>query len=217
MLTPMRLAFHSVLLVTILSLAPLPARAANELVDEDTHTTFDAQMTVEGTNYQCLGAGVRKVFWFVKVYALTFCVDPAVVKSISDAAKAKGENADKLAEDNSFFDGIVKAPGGKLVILHLTHDISQEQMAKAFRESLSKVLAPEKVEKLISAIPGNAHSGEIVKLYSVGNSLTIDIAGKAKKIDDEDIAKNLWYVYLGKDGVSPPLKKSIATRALAGF
>jgi hypothetical protein len=217
MLAPSRLAFRSLFLLSVLALAPVTARAANELVDEDTHTTFNSHMEVAGTKYECLGAGVRKVFWFVRVYALTFCVDPVTVKGISDAAKAKGENADKLADDTSFFDGIVKTPGGKLVILHLTHDISQEQMAKAFRESLSKVLAPEKVEKLIAAIPGSAHTGEIVQLYSSGNSLTIDIAGKAKKIDDEDIARNLWYVYLGKDGVSPPLKKSIAMRALAGF
>jgi len=220
--TPSRAALTLSALVLTISAA---ARAApTSFVDESTGIKFEPVQTVNGTTYQCLGAGVRKAFIFVKVYAAEFCVEPGALKPAADyvaGVKAKGGNpsdlAGKLNDDPAFFNSLVEAPGGKLVIMHLVRDITREDLAKAFREAMSKVLPPEKVEKLIAIIPGDPKNNQEVKLSSTGDTLTIDIAGNAKKVDDAQIAQNIWRVWLGKDGVSPSLKESVAKTMAQGL
>jgi hypothetical protein len=209
----------------LLVAAPVAAVAApTTFVDDTTGTKFAGTQTANGVTYQCLGAGVRKVFFFINVYAATLCVETPSVKNVTDyvaGQKAKTPNAadltDKLIDDQGFFDAILNAPGGKFVIEHLVRNIKREDMAKAFRESLGKVLPAEKVEKLIGLIPGDPHEGQEVKMYSAGNTLTIELNGQANKIEDAEIATKIWGVFLGKDGVSPTLKKSIAKTAANGI
>ena len=206
----------SVLPLVAVLLAPMTLQA-QQLVDEATGTTFSPTAAVGGVTYKCLGAGVRKVYMFVKVYAATFCIDAATADKVVAASQGgKGSSADALSEDPRFFSTLIDQSGGKLVIMKLTHDITAEKMANAFREALGKILPAEKVAKLIATIPGDAKEGQQVQLYSSGNQLTIDIAGSKKTIDDAEIAQKLWYVWLGPEGVSPTLKKSIAKHAAGG-
>jgi hypothetical protein len=205
----------SAVLPALVLMTALPARAAGELVDEKTGTKFDAVQTAEGAPYQCLGAGVRLYellgFIPIQIYAATLCVEPTGFLPIATYAKTKGGgSAEKLEADQGFYDAIYNAPGGKMVVEHLVRSISREDMAKAFRESLGKVLPAEKVEKLISIIPGDPQKGQDVKIYSKGSTLVIDIGGKVNRLDDAEIAQKLWGVYLSADAVSPSLKKSIA-------
>jgi len=208
-------------LTAVLAMAPLAARADGALVDDSTGTKFESTQNLGGVTYKCLGAGVRKVFFF-KAYAAAFCVEgtslPAPTAAYVQSVKgwAGNDTADKLNDDPKFFSSLVDNSGGKLVMMKLVRDISAEKMAKAFREGLSNVLPPEKVEKLIATIPGDAKEGQMVQLYSAGGKLTIDIAGSKKVIDDQEIAQKLWYVWLGPKGVSPTLKKSIADHAAGG-
>jgi hypothetical protein len=206
-------------LVAVL-LAPPAARAEAQLVDQTTGTSFDAVQTIAGVTYKCLGAGVRKV-WFFKAYAATFCVEgnlPAATASYVQSLRSSAGAglADSLADDSNFFASLVDHSGGKLVIMKLVRDISAARMASAFREGLSNVLPAEKVEKLVATIPGDAKEGQVVQLYSAGGKLTIDIAGNKKVIDDPEIAHKLWFVWLGPKGVSPTLKKSIAEHVANG-
>jgi hypothetical protein len=210
------------ILSAILLLAtPSAAAEAKPIVDPSTGVKFDAIATVAGTKFRCLGAGVRKVFLF-KAYAVTYCleegkVDDAIVGFLQkNHAGQKGEVlADSLEGDQRFFDQLARAPGDKLVVMALVRDISKEKIAGAFRDSLSEVLPPAKVEKLIDTIPGDAKNGERILLYSRGDSLVIDIAGNAKTIDDAQIASQLWRVWLGPDAVAPSLKESIAQQVAA--
>jgi hypothetical protein len=203
-----RMLLAAPLAVAALALAPTSARA-QDLVDESTGVKFQPQITVEGTNYKCLGAGVRKVLFF-KAYATTFCVENEVPAAATAIAQANKANADKLAENANFYSTLIEQSGGKLVLMKLVRDISAERMAKAFREGLSKVLPPAKIDKLIAVIPGDAKEGQTVALFSQGNKLTIDMGGGKKTIEDAEIAQKLWYVWLGPEGVSPTLKASIA-------
>jgi hypothetical protein len=214
---------RSILFALALVAAPLAARADGQLVDETTGTKFDSVQTINGVTYQCLGAGVRiyELLGFIpiKIYAATLCLEPSGVGVVNAYVKSKAgsgaQKADALANDQAFYDAIYNAPGGKLVIEHLVRNISRDDIAKAFRESLSKVLPPDKVQRLIDIIPGSPQKGEEVKIYSSGSTLTIDIAGNAKKIEDAETATKLFEVFLSKDAVSPTLKKSIATQASA--
>jgi len=205
------------------ALAPLSARAAGAIVDKETGTRFHPDQTIGATTFQCVGAGVRKVF-IVNVYAAEFCLEQGSLRPALDyvaSARAGGGSpsdvADRLASEPALFKTLVDVPGGKLLIMHLVRDITREDLAKAFRESLAKVLPPEKVEKLVSIIPGDPKKSQDVKLSSAGDTLTIDIAGHTNKVDDAQIAQNIWWVWLGKDSVSPSLKESIAKHLVEGL
>jgi len=192
-----------------------PASAA-PLVDDSTGVKFDREQTIGGTRYECLGAGVRKVLFF-KAYAVTYCLQAGKSKEVVDAYLAKahpslsGEKlSDALEDDAKFFEALASASADKLVIMQLVRDISKEKISDAFRSSLSGVLPKEKVDRLIATIPGDAKDGQKILIYSKGSELVIDIAGDAKRIDDEMITQKLWRVWLGPDAVSPSLKESIA-------
>ena len=205
------------LLALLVSLAP--AASAQKVKDASTGIAFDVQQQVGGVAYTCLGAGVRKIVVF-KAYAVTFCLEQAVAEKTVRGYIAekypnlKGEDlVDALEDDPKFFEHLAGAPGDKLVIMRVVRDVSKEKVANAFRDSLSGLLPQAKVDKLIETIPGDIPDGQSALLYSKGDSLTIDIAGKGKTLDDADIAKKLWWVWLGPSGVSPSLKDSIAERA----
>lgn len=207
---------RNLLLAALLLLATPAAAAEKPLVDPSTGVKFDAEPTVDGTNFRCLGAGVRKVFLF-KAYAVTYCieadkVDDAIVPYLqkNHANRQGGALTDALEDDQKFFDQLAAARGDKLVVMRLVRDISKDQIAGAFRDSLSDVLSKAQVDKLIDTIPGDAKDGQKILLHSHGDQLVIDITGKAKTIDDGEIASKLWRVWLGPDSPTPSLKESIA-------
>ena len=190
-------------------------------MDGSTGTKFEAETTVGNTKYRCLGAGVRKVFLF-KAYAVTFClqadkVDDTLVGHLKKAHENKTGKAlaDALENDQAFFDRLANAPGDKLVVMQLVRDISKDQIAGAFRDSLGDVLPKDKVEKLIETIPGDGKDGQKILLHSHGDTLVIDIAGTAKTIEDKEIASKLWRVWLGPGSPTPSLKESIAEHVAA--
>ncbi len=192
--------------------------AATDLVDHSTGTRFGQRASAGGTDFECLGAGVRKIFTF-KVYAVTYCVDAERAEGLDEFAgqlhpNLQGEElAAALEKDSRFFDYLASLPGDKLVVMHMVRDVGRDKLADAFRKALKDVLPPDKVERLVGAIPSDAHNGENALLYSSGSKLVIDIAGRQQTIDDSLIAHKLWTVWLGPDSVSPSLKRSLAKNA----
>ena len=198
--------------------ASAPA-AAQKVKDSSTGISFDVRQELAGVGYTCLGAGVRKILVF-KAYAVTFCLEQSIAEKTvrgyveTTYPNLKGEDlVDALEDDPKFFEHLVNAQGDKLVIMRVVRDISRDKVADAFRDSLSEILPASKVAKLVDTIPGDIKDGQSAKLYSKGSTLTIDIAGAGKTIDDADIAKKLWWVWLGPSGAAPSLKESIAARA----
>ncbi len=212
----------SLIAIAAACLTPIVAGAAAPLVDKETGVTFPPTQNIDGTNFQCLGAGVRKVL-IVNVYSAAYCLEAGsmqpVLDYVSTVRGSTGKPSDlahKLEKDKEFYRTLVETPGGKLLVMHLVRDVTRKELEKAFRESLAKVLPPEKVNELVATIPGNGRNGEEIRIWSAGSTLTIDIAGNAKKLDDAEIAQKIWWVWLGKDSVSPALKKSIANRLAQG-
>lgn len=192
---------------------PAAAQQPGEVVDKSTGTRFMAQPTIDGTTYHCLGAGVRKVFAF-KAYAVAYCVgDASIASQYAREAypQMSGKQlADALENDPRFFDTISAGPSNRLVAMQMVRDVSRQKLSDAFRESLSTILPPEKIDRLLAAIPGDAKKGQQALLYTNGQTLVIDIGGQANRLEDPVIAEALWRVWLGPDSVSPSLKESIA-------
>lgn len=194
--------------------------AAAPLVEPSTGVQFTEEQEAGGKAFECLGTGVRKVF-FVKAYAVAFCLEGDKADQIVDGYLAKahaGESGPGLAKalkaDGDFYRQLGQdAAADRLVVMKVTRDLSREQLSSAFRDSLSKVLPAPKVEKLIATIPSDVQKGQTVRIWSEGEELTIDIAGQRRTLADAEIVKQIWSVWLSGESVTPALRTSIAERA----
>jgi len=189
------------------------------LIEKTTGTPFDATTQEGGHGFECLGTGVRKLM-LAKVYALAFYVDAAhadgLVKSYREAHyfQLRGEPLfEALREDSQFFDMLAGTEHNRLVVLKMKRDVSRKQLASTIRRSLSPLLPKEKLNRLDAAITQGANEGQVVKISAVGLKLTVDVAGEVRVIKDEEVTRNLFFVWLGTDGVSPSLREDIARRA----
>jgi len=187
--------------------AALGARAEGaQIVDRATGTKFDEITRVEGKAYKCVGAGVRKLA-VVKVYAIAFCVEVA-------HAGLRGEALfEALRQDPKFFKTLAGTKHNRLVVLKMQRDLSRKQLATNIRRSLTPLLPEEKLDKLDAAITTGARKGQVVKIYAVGNKLTVDVAGEVRVVEDEEVTRKLFFVWLGTKSVSPTLREDIARRA----
>lgn len=190
-----------------------------QIADEATGTKFDELTHIEGTAYECLGAGVRKLA-LVKVYALAFYVDAAhadkVLKSYLQAQHAglRGQPLfEALRKDAKFFDMLAGAGHSRLVVLKMQRDVSRRQLASTIRRSLTPLLPEDKLDRLDAAITKGAKKGQVVKIYAAGAKLTVDVAGEVRTIEDEEVVRHLYFVWLGTESVSPTLREDIARRA----
>ena len=189
------------------------------IVDEATGTKFDQLIRHDGNAYRCLGAGVRKL-GFLKIYALAFCVDAARADTlVSGYLKTRHAGLEgkplfeALRKDTRFFDMLARTDHGRLVILKMKRNVSQKQLASTLRSSLSPLLPESKLDELDAAITRGAKKGEVVTIYAVGAKLTVDVAGEVRVVEDEEVARNLFLVWLGTESVSPSLREDIARRA----
>lgn len=191
---------------------------AMPLVEPDTGLSFDPAPVVEGRAFECLGTGLREVFVF-RIYALAFCVEPkarealdAYVRETFPSTRGR-ELASALRKDAGFYGRLAQAPGDRLVVLRVVRDFSREKMGEAFGSSLRHVLAPDRLDRLIAAIPADAKEGDVVRIHSHGSRLTIDMAGRRGLVDDDEIVLRLWDVWLSNRSVTPGLRRSLAERA----
>jgi hypothetical protein len=190
-----------------------------QIVDRATGTHFDEITEMEGRSFKCLGAGVRKLV-IANVYAVAFCVDSAradgVVEGYVEAhhASLRGDALfEALRKDPKFFRALASAKADRLALLKMSRDVSKKQLADNIRRSLRDLLPDDKLDQLTAAITVGAKKGQIVKIYAIGNRLTVDVAGTVRVIDDEEVTRKLFFVWLGAKSVSPALREDIARRA----
>lgn len=207
-------------IVTALLAFPVGAHAdGGQIIERTTGTKFEEIIQVEGQSFRCLGAGVRKLMT-ANVYAVAFYVEAehadALVKSYIEDHHAELRDDPlfgALRKDSNFFGTLAGTKRNRLAMLKMRRDLSKKQLASNIRRSLGALLPDEKLDKLTAAITAGAKKGEIVKIYAVGSRLTVDVAGAVRVIDDEEVTRNLFFVWLGPKSVSPTLRDDIARRA----
>jgi len=190
-----------------------------QVIDKTTGTKFDEITEVEGQRFKCLGAGVRKLM-VANVYAVAFCVEAAhadaLVRSYVEDhhPELRGDTLfEALRNDAEFFATLAGTKHNRLVVLKMQRNVSKKQLASTIRRSLSRLLSDEKLDRLSAAITAGSKKGQVVKIYAVGTKLTVDVAGAARVIDDEEVTRKLFFVWLGPKSVSPTLREDIARRA----
>lgn len=197
-----------------LALAGLVANA--QLREPATGSMFDENVNAGGTQFQCLGTGLRKVF-VAKVYAMTYCLEPKAVSQVDDwvrshheARAATAELTKALRGDGDFYYQLARVPSDRMVVMRMVRNVSQKQLADAFTESLGKVLPAQSTAKLIALVPRDAKEGDTVVIRTKGDTLLFRIGDHENTVTDKEIAQKLWDVWLSPDSVAPSLKDSLA-------
>jgi len=214
------LALTALALTTVFFTVPSEAHGeGGQIIDRATGTSFDGMTQVEAQSFKCVGAGVRKLL-LANVYAVAFYVEVARADALVEGyiqdhhAGLRGDALfEALRKDPKFFRMLASAKANRLAVLKMRRDLSQRQLTDNIRRSLRNLLSDEKLDKLTGAITAGAKKGQIVKIYALGNRLTVDVAGELRVINDEEVTRKLFLVWLGSKSVSPTLREDVARRA----
>lgn len=207
------------LIIVVMGSSSQANAEGGQVIDTTTGAKFDEITEVEGQRFKCLGAGVRKLM-MAKVYAVAFCVEAAhadaLIRSYVEEhhADLRGDPLfEALRKDSKFFETLAGTNHNRLVVLKMQRNVSKKQLSSTIRRSLSGLLTDEKLDRLSAAITAGATRGQVVKIYAVGTKLTVDVAGAVRVIEDEEVTRKLFFVWLGRKSVSPTLREDIARRA----
>lgn len=216
------LALAAVLVVAVPSQAPV-------LVEPSTGVKFLQNATVEGQPFLCLGTGVRKKAFF-KVYAVVYCVEEAAGREAirsyftegpGKVHEARGEElAKKLQDDPGFFNALMRMPVERFAQMVFVRDVGKEKMKDAFEESLTRALGPkekQRIESFIGLLDRDLKDGDKLMLRTrPDGTIRLGLEGDLKTVKDGLLAGAVWEPYLGKDSVTPELKRSVA-KAIAAM
>lgn len=125
-----------------------------------------------------------------------------------------------LEQKSSDANAIVKAEERKRLVMHFIRDVSQKQMADAFRESFEKntpdlatKLKPD-VDKLMNALTDVKSGQEMAFTYVPGAGTTMSIAGQDKlTIAGPEFGQMMFSVWLGPKPPNENLKKGLIGQA----
>jgi Chalcone isomerase-like len=171
--------------------------SANVNAIEVSGTNIPDKATVEGSELQLNGAGMRSKFMF-KVYVASLYTT------------AKKTTAEEVLSD----------AGAKRMQLNIRRELSAEQLLEALHEGVkanntAAELAPlearlKEFDGIMTSV-GKASPGNIITLdYIPGKGTRIQLDGQTKgNIAGEDFNKALLKIWLGPEAVQASLKKAL--------
>eukprot|EP00270_Netrium_digitus_P019819 TRINITY_DN792_c0_g1_i2.p1 TRINITY_DN792_c0_g1~~TRINITY_DN792_c0_g1_i2.p1 ORF type:complete len:211 (+),score=43.76 TRINITY_DN792_c0_g1_i2:46-678(+) len=201
-----------------------------------TSVLLPTQLTNPGTGkvLHLLGLGIREVkiaLINVRVYAIGFYVDTeAAVKALSSYSSTTG---DKLAKDENFYSALANGGVDLAVLISLVRDAG-DRFPTMLRESLTPLTkaaggTTESVEEFIGNLKGKpmvkgtkifislAHPAPAaVAIVPAGTEGHLPENTEIHNVDSSALVTAFKKLYLGKNSVSPTMKKSIAERFAAG-
>lgn len=200
-----------------------PTRAMDAtFTDEATKEVFKGWLTIEGAGepFFLMGTGVR-VKIIIQVYAMGLYVETTPAQEA--LAAWKGKSKEDLEKDDGFYDTLLKGKFGKSMRLAMVFDVSAEDFANAFRDSIEpriksllpvgdQAAATTALETFKGFFDSPAKKGqEIIMTWTKEDKLDVTIDGTKKgSIDNKGLALCLFDIYLGKDPISPDAKKAFA-------
>jgi hypothetical protein len=189
-----------------------PAAYAEKLHEPSSEHDFESDPSFYGTTFHCQAAGMRKKA-FIKVYALTICLEKDKADGAMTAAKQAAGG--KVSEDSqAFFDSLRDAKVAKAVDMYFVRNVGKDKIAEAWEETLTKALGSDDKDgqtKFLALVDKDVKEGEhIILTTAPDGAIHLSIGGSEKTFNDPKIAQHIWNAWLGKDGVSPSFKEALA-------
>ena len=196
---------------------------AEAVIEPSTGTKFDELRTVDGKSYLLTGAGVRKKFGMVKVYAMGLYVDQDEARRAfpSLLQRAGGGDHSRLVASDHSQSFLVWGHFGKMAVLHFVRSVDKDKVQNAFRENLAPELSDKSppdvkkaTEEFLALVAVDVKDGQDIVIHSdPEGKLTLDIGG-VKKDGPKNIklARAVWNIWLGPKSISSDLKRNLVAR-----
>jgi hypothetical protein len=205
------------LLTALLVAAPVPG---DQLVEPSSEQRFDRNPVVDGKQFVCLGAAVRRRAFF-QVYALDFCIEEAAGRAelarylagFGRRHLSKPELSRSLEDDPEFFRHVMTMPVEKLTELVFVRDVSAQKLRDAFAWSLTQALGESekpRIDAFVGMIDRDIKEGDRLSMRTKPSGEVSLSLNAEHEVRDEKLARALWTTYLGPESVTPRLKASVA-------
>jgi len=208
--------FSIVALTTILIISSLA-----DVIEPATGLSF--KDSLNGQELAGVGVREKKIGPVkVKVYGVGMYMDEK--SALSDLAEFAGKAVSAVKSNQGFFSKIVSGGYGKTIELKMARTVGSETMAAALAEAVLPRMKGDAAtvktfeELLVSGLSGDGSALKGTSLTFGANGSSLEVSINNKKVGDiasATLCNAFVDVYLGKDGVSPALKESIAENICA--
>jgi hypothetical protein len=186
-----------------------------EFTEEGTQVKFAAEITTDASTKKqfLMGMGIRKKLGIINIYAMGMYAEPTAAATALTAWKTA--DAEKIKTDAAFFTALQTGKFAKTMRLAMVFNVSGDDMASAFDESIQPRLKTEEGKAALAKFRGYftepAKDGEelLFSWNEEGTKVFVKLNGNAKEpVDNADFAQALMAVYLDSQPISEDAKKN---------
>ena len=186
-----------------------------EFTEDGTQVKFAAEITTDASTKKqfLMGMGIRKKLGIINIYAMGMYAEPTAAATALAAWKTA--DLEKLKTDAAYFTALQTGKFAKTMRLAMVFNVSGDDMASAFDESIQPRLKTEAGKAALAKFRGYftepAKDGEelLFSWNEDGSKVFVKLNGTAKEpIADADFAQVLMAVYLDDKPISEDAKKN---------
>ncbi len=186
-----------------------------EFTEDGTQVKFAAEITTDASTKKqfLMGMGIRKKLGIINIYAMGMYAEPTAAATALAAWKTA--DLEKLKTDAAYFTALQTGKFAKTMRLAMVFNVSGDDMASAFDESIQPRLKTEAGKAALAKFRGYftepAKDGEelLFSWNEDGSKVFVKLNGTAKEpIADADFAQALMAVYLDDKPISEDAKKN---------
>jgi hypothetical protein len=194
-----------------------PSKEKDPFLEETTQVRFTPEITTDASAKKqfLIGTGVRKKLGVINVYAMGLYVEPTAAAVALAAWKTM--DIEKVKTDAAYFTTLQTGKFAKTMHLTMVFNVSGDDMASAFDESIQPRLKTEAGKTALTKFRGYftepVKDGEELSFSwsEDGTKVFVKFNGTAKEpIADADFAQALMAVYLDDKPISEDAKKNFA-------
>ncbi|MCB9639358.1 MAG: chalcone isomerase family protein [Myxococcales bacterium] len=195
-----------------------------EFTEEGTQVKFKAELKADNSDKMqfLMGMGIRKKLGLINIYAMGLYIEP--VGAATALATWKGMDVEKVKADEAYFTALMNGKFAKTMRLAMVFNVSGDDMASAFEESIQPRLKTEEGKAALTKFRGYftepvKDGEELIFAWSEdGMKVFTTLNGVAKEaIENADFAQALLAVYLDSQPISEEAKKNFANNVKMMF
>jgi hypothetical protein len=211
-------------LAVVLMTTPAWAEQSTE-EEEETHTTFQVQKTINGVPHVLLGVGAREATALkVNVYGAGLYVGiPQATKAwqsyltgrFSKAGLIGADGAPdfaKLRTHRELRHFVVYGNMPRAIEMQFVRNVTAEQVTGAYEESwtrvkLDRTAAGEALSQFMAAVNNPMTKGQTMSINTIGNTINVQMPAGSKQISaNVTFVRAIWQIWFGEPCLQAPLR-----------
>jgi len=195
---------------------------AMPLAEPETKAGFLTTVVSDGKMYTMVGIGARKIYGF-NLHAMALYVEdePARAQAKKLVDRAGGRDLAHLTAGDLAQEFLLDGDFGKAAQLKFVRGTSAKELQRGYREALGYALPSSPsaklkrdVDRLIALFAADpAENDEYIVRATPAGEISVETRGiRLRGPTNQELARALWQVWLGKHAVSAQLRKQLVDR-----